>query len=77
MIQLIALLLAGFLSGFLLRKRKLKWVPSLLTGSIWVLLFLLGLEIGANPMVMEHLQTIGWLAAVLAAVAVLGSVLMA
>lgn len=54
-----AVLLAGILAGRLLAGRKLSGVPRLVTVIIWLLLFLLGLEVGSDPQVIRSLATLG------------------
>ena len=71
----------GITSGYLLRKsekRRLygavtKGLPHVTTWLIWLLLFLLGIEVGSNEHVIAALPTLGMEALVIAVCAVLGS----
>ena len=53
MLKIVAIMLMGVAVGFLLRKRRLKVVPHAVTALIWALLFLLGIEVGSNPQVIN------------------------
>lgn len=55
----------------------LPWVDRLLAAGLTVLLFSMGVSIGANPEVLGNLPALGLKSALLAAGAVLGSVLVA
>ena len=48
MFIVIGIMFAGIGTGFLLRNRKLPGLSQLTMGLIWLLLFLLGLEVGHN-----------------------------
>lgn len=74
MFTVIGLMFCGILAGFLLRKRDLtKAVGRAITALIWVLLFLLGVEVGGNRRIIEGLATLGIEALVISLLAVLGS----
>lgn len=45
---IIGLMLCGVLTGYLFRKRKLNFIYRVITFLIWILLFLLGTEVGDN-----------------------------
>lgn len=77
MLKIVGIMLLGVLTGYLFRKRNLGFVQKLITLAIWVLLFLLGIAVGINDDIMNHLDTIGIQALILAAGAVLGSVVLA
>ena len=63
----LAFMFAGMLLGFLLRKTLLPGLVSrLLLPIICALLFAMGVLIGANPMVMDNLHTLGFHGLVLA-----------
>lgn len=74
MLIVVGLMLVGILLGYRLRKINLKFVSPLITVAIWTLLFLLGVQVGGDGNIMNHLDTIGWDASVLTLGAVLGSV---
>lgn len=62
------------LLGFLLRKQKLSGIHKVITVLIWLLLFLLGIDVGGNQEIINGLHTIGLEAIVITLAAVLGSV---
>lgn len=74
MFIIIGLMLSGMLLGFLLRKQKLSGIHKVITVLIWLLLFLLGIEVGGNQEIINGLHTIGLEAIVITVAAVLGSV---
>lgn len=67
-------MIAGVFVGFLFRRWKIRFIHRLILTLIWVLLFLLGLEVGANETVVSQIPKLGWQAFVLAAGGTLGSV---
>lgn len=77
MFTIIGLMLTGMLLGYLLRKRDLKKIHQIITALIWLLLFLLGIEVGSNEQIIKGLHTIGLEAIVLTLGGVLGSVIAA
>ena len=76
-IIIISLMLAGVATGYLARRHNLKAVQRLITVLIWILLFLLGTEVGHNKAIIRGLHTIGLQALVLTVGGVAGSVLAA
>ena len=74
MFTIIGLMLTGMLLGFLLRKQKLSGIHKVITVLIWLLLFLLGIDVGGNQKIINGLHTIGMEAIVITLAAVLGSV---
>lgn len=74
MFTIIGLMLTGMLLGFLLRKRNLKKIHQIITVLIWLLLFILGVEVGSNEQIVNGLHTIGFEAVVLTLGGTLGSV---
>ena len=46
MFTIIGLMLTGMLLGYLLRKRSLHKIHTVITVLIWALLFILGIEVG-------------------------------
>ena len=54
MLTVVGILLGGVLCGFLLRKRKLKWLPGFITVAIWTLLFALGMAVGSHEELLNH-----------------------
>ena len=45
MFTIIGIMLTGMLTGYLLRNKKLSWIHRIITLLIWLLLFLLGIDI--------------------------------
>lgn len=66
-------MLAGALLGFVLRKKRMLKLNRIITGLIWLLLFLLGVEVGGNRQIMEGFATLGVEAVVITLLSVLGS----
>ncbi len=75
----IYVLVAGIPFGYLFRKsrRTVSLTDRLLTFSVWVLLFLLGLGLGADAGIMREIQVIGLQALCVTFFAVLGSLVFA
>ena len=67
----------GIVSGYLSRKRKIRFVNALILTLIWALLFLLGVEVGMNETVVHKFAVLGLEASVIAVAATLGSVIAA
>lgn len=65
----------GVLIGYLFQKRNLNFIHRIITLLIWLLLFLLGTEVGGNRMLIEGLHSLGLEALVITLAAVIGSVL--
>lgn len=74
MLTLFVLLFGGILTGRLLRRRLLSALGNIITVIIWLLLFLLGAEVGGNEQVVRGLATLGVQALVLCAGALAGSI---
>ena len=77
MFTIIGLMLTGMLLGYLLRKRNLSGIHKVITVLIWLLLFILGIEVGGNEQIIKGLHTIGYEAVVLTLGGTLGSVIAA
>lgn len=73
----IALMLGGVGTGYLLRRCNTRPVGRIITILIWLLLFLLGTEVGGNPDIINGLGTLGVEALLITLFAVLGSSLAA
>lgn len=73
MFTIIGIMFIGIGLGYLLRHRSLPWIQKGITLLIWLLLFLLGIEVGQNEQVIRSLPTLGVEALVIAIVCVLGS----
>ena len=77
MLPIVGLMLTGMLLGYLLRKRDLKKIHPIITLLIWLLLFILGIEVGSNEQIIKGLHTIGLEAVILTLGGTLGSVIAA
>ena len=75
MYTIIGIMLTGMLLGYLLRNQKLGWIHRVITLIIWLLLFLLGIEVGENEAIINGLHIIGFDAMTITLAAVIGSVL--
>ena len=73
MFTVIGLMLGGMCVGFLLRRQRFTWIHTVITALIWILLFLLGVEVGGNRQIIEGLATLGVEAFGITLAAVLGS----
>jgi len=77
MFIVLAFMFVGIVVGYLFRKRKISFLNGLILTLIWLLLFLLGLEVGMNDNVVRKFASLGLEAAIIAVAATLGSVLAA
>lgn len=77
MLNIVLIMLCGIGAGYLFRNKKISFIGRVITALIWVLLFLLGIEVGANPRIVNGLQTLGLEAVVLALGGSAGSALFA
>ena len=75
MLKIVAIMLSGMAVGFLLRKRRLRVVPHLVTVLIWALLFFLGVEVGENPQVINGISSLGLEALWLSLTGIAGTIL--
>ena len=73
MFTVISIMFLGIGIGYLLRKQSLPWVQKGITLLIWLLLFLLGMEVGQNKQVIRSLPTLGLEALAIAIACVSGS----
>ena len=74
MFIIIGIMLTGMLFGFLLRNKRLSWIHKIITLLIWVLLFLLGIDVGGNEAIIKGLHTLGLEALIITLAAVTGSI---
>ena len=77
MFTIIGIMLTGMLLGYLLRSKRLTWIHKVITLLIWLLLFLLGIDVGGNEAIVKGLNAIGLEALIITAAAVTGSTLAA
>jgi len=77
MIVILVVLTAGIILGFLMRnhERMIRTADRIMNGTIYLLLFLLGLSVGANETIISNIHTIGVRALVLTVGAIVGSVI--
>lgn len=74
MFVILIFMFSGILTGYLLRKIRIGFVNGLILTLIWLLLFLLGMEVGFNDQVIRKFGTLGMEAIIIAALATLGSI---
>lgn len=74
-ITIISLMLTGVLLGYMARRKNLRFIQRIITVLIWILLFLLGTEVGHNKAIINGLHTIGLEAVIITLAGVAGSVL--
>ncbi len=77
MFKVLALMILGIGVGYLFRKRNLAFISRLITLLIWILLFVLGLEVGSNPQIVSNLGKLGLDALIITLGAVAGSIILA
>ena len=77
MFIVIATMSGGIIFGYLMRRHRLTHISRLTTGFIWVLLFVLGIEVGSNPNIMKSLHTLGFESLLIAVMSTMGSVIAA
>jgi uncharacterized membrane protein YbjE (DUF340 family) len=77
MFIVIGIMFAGIGIGYLMRRQSLPWINQAITALIWLLLFLLGIEVGHNEQIIRSLPTLGVEAFTIAIVCVFGSCLAA
>lgn len=73
MFTVIGIMFIGIGLGYLLRRQSLPWINQVITALIWLLLFLLGIEVGHNEQIIRSLPTLGLEAFIIAIGCVLGS----
>lgn len=71
------MMFGGILCGYLVRKKQVVRIQQVTTILIWALLFLLGLNIGSNPQIINSLGSLGIEALAIAVAATLGSLIAA
>ena len=76
MFTIISIMFTGIDIGYLLRDlRFLQKVEKSISLTIFLLLFVLGLSIGSNSLIINNIGKFGWQAIVLATLSILGSLL--
>ena len=74
MFTIITIMLSGMLTGYLLRRFLFGRLGRVIAAFIWMLLFLLGLEVGSNERIVSGLATLGLEAILITLAGTLGSV---
>ena len=74
MFIVIGIMFIGIGIGNLMRRQPLPWLNRIITFLIWLLLFLLGIEVGHNEQIILSLPTLGMEALSIAIACVLGVV---
>lgn len=74
---LILILTSGMVFGYVTRRFAFAWVQYVVTCLIWILLFILGLEVGANESVVSQFYQLGGSATLVAVCGLIGSMLAA
>ena len=77
MFTIIFIMFTGMLAGYLLRRLLFGRLGRVITALIWMLLFLLGLEVGSNERIVSGLATLGLEALLITLAGTLGSVMAA
>ncbi len=77
MFKVLALMILGIGVGYIFRKKNLSFISKVITVLIWILLFVLGLEVGSNPQIVYNLGKLGFDALVITVGALLGSIILA
>ncbi len=70
-------MLLGIGVGYIFRKKNLSFISKVITVLIWILLFVLGLEVGSNPQIVSNLGKLGVDAILITVGALLGSITLA
>lgn len=66
MFKIILIMAFGILAGWLLRGRNLRLLGKIISALIWVLLFLLGMEVGGDERIVKGIASLGLEAVVIA-----------
>lgn len=78
MLIVFAIMVVGIIVGYCLRRvPELSFLPRLISGFIFLLLFFLGISVGKNPQIMDNLPSIGGQALIITFGALAGSLFLA
>ena len=77
MFIVIAMMFGGIAFGYLMRRHRFTHIGKATIFFIWILLFVLGVEVGGNPDIIKSLHTLGVEAIFIAGMSILGSALAA
>ncbi len=75
MYTVLLFIIGGMATGFLFRKKKIGFINHVITALIWLLLFVLGIEVGLNDHVVKQFHLLGLEAFLIALFATTGSVI--
>ena len=67
------MMFSGIAFGYLMRRHRFTHIGKIIISFIWILLFVLGVEVGGDPKVMNSLHTLGIEAIFIAGISILGS----
>ncbi len=73
MFVVIAMMFGGIAFGYLMRRHRFTHISKITIFFIWILLFVLGVEVGGNPDIIKSLHTLGVEALFIAGMSILGS----
>ena len=77
MFIVIAMMFCGIVLGYVMRHHRFTHIGRITIFFIWVLLFVLGVEVGNNPNIINSLHTLGIEALFIAVMSTMGSVIAA
>jgi uncharacterized membrane protein YbjE (DUF340 family) len=77
MLKVVLIMLCGIGVGYLMRRCHMKLWPWIITVLIWLLLFLLGIEVGSDKHILQSLNKLGLEALVLSLAGIAGSIALA
>lgn len=77
MFIVIGIMFIGIALGYACRRQSCSWISRIIMALIWLLLFLLGLEVGHNEQIIQSLPTLGLEAFAITVTCVSGSCLTA
>lgn len=77
MLTVVLIMLCGMAAGYALRQRRMTFAGRVVTPLVWLLLFLLGVEVGGNPDMTSGFGRLGVEALALSFGGVAGSVVLA
>lgn len=73
MFIVIAMMFSGIAFGYIMRRHRFTHISKATIFFIWILLFVLGVEVGGNPNIIKSLHTLGVEAIFIAGMSILGS----
>lgn len=76
MFTVISVIVAGVVAGYLFKHISfLQKVEKSISWTVLLLLFVMGVSVGSNPLIIDNLWNFGWQAALFALFAIVGSLL--